>query len=559
MAQASRSYDHERIRLAEDAHEFVHHGVPGLKRNSGYLDEEWHPKLKGSLARKKYREMEDNSPAIGASLWVIEALSRQATWTHEENPSGHPLAQQGIEFSEQCFADMQTPWKEHLAEALSAVVYGWSAMVPTFKLRKGNAKDPMLHSKHNDGKIGWLDWEPRAQESLERWVFDDRGAYHSTGRLLGMMQRDPNTGVLHPIPLDRMLLFRMRPRKNNPEGRSALRTCWRPYYKGMMTEDIGTIGIERNVAGLPDYQVPANVMAAKTAETAAARSAALTLVKKARLDQYFGIVRPSEVDNQNNPTGYKFQLISSSGRAFADWLPVVQHYDLRIFQNFMTEFLQLGQGASSTSYSAHSDKTSLLGMAIDALLDMVDDVVNEQALPWLFEVNGFPQEAMPTRHHSDIEKREVAATLGAVAQAVSSGAMEGEESVNNFCRSLLDLEPSENRPISSMLQDAAMANNSLGAIQTQQPGAPVAQPAAQAIDPVTGLPIAAEPGAEPEPDPGDDGPEYWTLEEAAEIMRVSPQRLRSAVKRGQLPGASIGNTIRLKRANVEALFASGQL
>jgi excisionase family DNA binding protein len=558
MAQPKRSHDHESIRLAEEAHELTHHGVPGLKRNSGYLDEEWHPKLRGTLARKKYREMEDNSPVIGASLWIIEALSRQATWTHEENPSGHPLAQAGVEFSEECFGDMETPWKMHLAEALSVVTYGWCAMVPSFKIRRGSATDPMLHSKHNDGKIGWRDWEPRGQETIERWVFDDRGAWLSTGRLLGMIQRDPNTGRMHPIPLDRMLLFRNRPRKNNPEGRSALRTCWRPYYKGMMLEDIMTIGIERNVAGLPDYQVPADVMKAATAEAAAARTAALTLVKKARLDQYFGIVRPSETDTKGQATGYKFQLLSSSGRSFANALPVVQHFDLRIFQNFLTEFMQLGQGSSSTSYSAHSDKTNLLGMAIDALLDMVDDVTNEQALPWLFELNGFPQEARPTRKHTDIEKRDVASLLGAVSQAVSSGAMEGEADVNNFCRSLIDLDPSEARPLGSMLQDAALGANALGAIQTQPAAAPVA--AQPAVDPVTGLPIeAAAPTTEPEPDPGDDGPDYWTLEEAAEALRVSPQRLRNAVKRGQLPGASVGNTIRLKRANVEALFESGQL
>jgi len=532
MPPTKRSHNQEQIREAAEAHDFVHHGVPGLKRNSGYIDEEWHPKLKGSLARKKYREMEDNSPVIGASLWIIEALSRQAGWTHEQNDSGHPLAQAGVEFSEQCFGDMETPWKEHLAEALSSLVYGWCAMVPTFKIRRGEAKDPMLHSKHNDGKIGWRDWEPRAQESLDRWVFDE-------------------------------LLFRNRPRKNNPEGRSQLRTCYRPYYKGMMTEDITTVGIERNVAGLPDYQVPAEVMNPTTAAQRAARDSALTLVKKTRMDQYFGIVRPSETNKDGSASGYKFGLIGSSGKSFAATLPIIQHYDLRIFQNFMTEFMQLGQGSSSTSYSAHSDKTSLLAMAVDALLDMIDDVVNEQALPWLFEVNGFPQDARPTRKHTDIEKREVAAILGGVSQAVSSGAMEGDEDVNNFCRGLIDLEPTEGRPIGSMLQDAAMGANALGSITTQTPGTvPNAPPTptGQVLD-AMGNPIAAAPAApvEPEPDPGGDGPDFVTLEEAAEKLAVSPQRLRNAVKRGQIPGAAIGNTMRLKWANVEALFESGLL
>jgi len=549
-------HDREQIEESRGQTIFVHQGATGLKHNSGYLDEEWHPKLRGKAWIKKAREMSDNSPVIGAALWIIEAVTRQATWVHEKNESGHPLTSFGVEFSEQCFADTETPWKLTVSEILSALAFGWVALEPEFKLRRGDASDPLLHSKYDDGRIGWRDFAPRSQESLERWVFDD------TGRTIGMVQRDPINGCLHSIAMDRLLLFRLRSRKNNPEGRPLLRTCYRPYYKGMFMEDIESVGVERNIAGLPDYQVPKEVIEAKTPAASTALDQAKTLVKKARLDQYFGIVRPTETDREGKSTGYKFGLLSASGKSFADTGAIIQRYDTRMAQNLMTEFSMLGTQTMG-SHAAHSDKTSMLGMAVNAILDMIDEIVNEQALPWLFELNNIPRDALPQRKHTDVEKREVAPVLAAVSQAVSSGAMDGDNSVNNFCRALIDLEPVEDS-IGQAIQDAAVPDLS----------APSLQPAAQTIAPgmqTAGAPIM--PGADdlqgivpnpeeppdPQPDVGNDGPDYWTLEEAADNLRVSTSRLRAAIRRGQLPGLQIGNTFRLRRSEVEALFTAGQL
>jgi excisionase family DNA binding protein len=539
--------DLDRLKQTEESPALVSHGVTGLKRNSGYLNEEWHPKLKGATGRRKYREMADNSPILGASMWIIESLSRQVTWETVENPSGHPFAGAGMEFAETLFNDMETPWKESVSEILSFIPFGWSALEPEYKLRRGDAEDPLLHSKHDDGLFGWREWSPLGQEALDRWVFD------STGRLAGMIQRDPNTGATPAIPLDRMLLFRIRPRKNNPEGTSLFRTAYRPYYFATRHEDIQAIGVERNIAGMPDYQLPASVMGGKTAEAVASRDAAEKLVKSVRMDQYYGLCRPAEEEG-GKKTGYKFSLLSSSGKSFADSVQIIQSFDVKMAMNFMTEFLFLGQGSSSTSYSAHSDKTNLLGMSVSALLDIADDITNEQALPRIWELNNLPKEAMPTRRHGDIEKKSVLETFQAVTQAVAAGAMQGDESVESMLRGLIDLEPVEGRPVSAMLQEASMAANSLGSVQTQ----PMADPMAGVgtFNDTTPTPTEPDPNAE---DPGDDGPEWWTVEEAAENLRASPAVIRNAIKRGQLRGIPLGRTYRVNRAKLEELLSQGAL
>ena len=73
-------------------------GDTGLQRFGGLIDEEWHQDLRGDKAIKIYREMADNDPVIGASLFVYEMLIRQATWRIEPADDS-PLAQEIADIS----------------------------------------------------------------------------------------------------------------------------------------------------------------------------------------------------------------------------------------------------------------------------------------------------------------------------------------------------------------------------------------------------------------------------------------------------------------------------
>ena len=53
-------------------------GATGLKQYSGYINEEFLPELKGRQGTRVYREMSDNDPIIGAILFAIEMLIRNA-------------------------------------------------------------------------------------------------------------------------------------------------------------------------------------------------------------------------------------------------------------------------------------------------------------------------------------------------------------------------------------------------------------------------------------------------------------------------------------------------
>ena len=230
----------------------VEFGSTGLRRSNGYIYEEWHPKLRGRRAVQVFREMRDNDATVGAMLYAIESLILQAPWKIEavEDPTPEQIAARDF-VREALFSDMETTWQESLGEILSMIVYGWSYFEVVYKRRSGTG------SRFDDGRVGWKKFAPRGQDTLERWEIDRHGT------TLGMYQIDYYTGTSAYIPMAKALAFTFRSQLNSPEGRSGLRSAYRPWYFRKKLEEIEAIGIERDLNGLPVMQVPIRVMAAK--------------------------------------------------------------------------------------------------------------------------------------------------------------------------------------------------------------------------------------------------------------------------------------------------------
>lgn len=136
---------------------------------------------------------------------------------------------------------------------MSFLTFGWSFHEIVYKRRAGNSRDPRLNSKYTDGLIGWQKLPIRSQETLFRWEYDDHD------NLTGMTQLPPPKYVMATIPIDKALHFRTKSRKNNPEGRSILRSAYRAWYFKRRIQEIEGVGIERDLAGLPTLTAPPGV------------------------------------------------------------------------------------------------------------------------------------------------------------------------------------------------------------------------------------------------------------------------------------------------------------
>lgn len=367
------------------------YGRSGLRHWGGFVFEEWLRELQqGRRAAEVFREMSDSDPIVGAILYAIEMLLRRVDWWAE------PKGSQQAEYLESVLHDMKHSWADTLSEIISFLTYGWSYHEMVFKLRKGPNRDPRLNSKFSDGKVGLADLPLRAQDSLWKWVFDD------FGQTQGLVQNPPPDYQLRFVPRSKALLFRTRVFKDNPEGRSILRNAYRPWYFKRNLENIEGIGIERDLAGLPVLQPPEGVDIWNSADPvmAAMLAQAKQVVSSIRRDEQEGVVLPS---------GWELSLLSTGGRRQFDTNAIITRYEQRIATSVLADLVLIGQ-ASTGSYALAVTKKDMFSYTLEAYLDIVCSIINQELVPTLWRLNNFTTE-QPKLCHGSVESVDID-TLG---------------------------------------------------------------------------------------------------------------------------------------------------
>lgn len=370
-------------------------GRIGQKRYGGTFYEEFLRELRGKKGIETYREMAENDDTIGAILFAVEMLIRQASWNVE--PGGDtPKDKEAAEFVEQCMHDMQDTWTDTISEILSFLTYGWSFHEIVYKRRMGKTRDQKTRSKYNDGLIGWRKLPIRAQETLYQWEYDDED------NLIAMTQLPPPNYGLITIPMDKAMLFRTKSRKGNPEGRSILRNAYRSWYFKRRIQEYEGIGIERDLAGLPVFTAPEDIAIwdEDDPDMVKLRTGMEAMVQKIRVDELAGIVKPH---------GFEFELLNSGGSKQFDTNAIIQRYDTGMAMTVLADFIFLGHQQVG-SFALSSDKTELFSMAIGAYLDIICETFNSQGIPQLIDVNGSHFDGItdyPKLAHGDIENADI--------------------------------------------------------------------------------------------------------------------------------------------------------
>ena len=397
-------------------------GRLGQKRYGGFFFEEFLKELQGRKGIAVYKEMSENDDIAGAILYAIEMLIRQAIW--DVQPGGTtPADEEARDFVLSCMDDMSDTWSDTISEILSFLTYGWSAHEIVYKRRCGKRKDPRLRSKYTDGLIGWQKLPIRAQETLYEWLYDDND------NIVGLVQNPPPDFGLINIPIEKLLLFKTKSRKGNPEGRSILRNAYRDWYFKRRIQEIEGIGIERDLAGLPTMTAPEglNIWDEEDPEMVAMRVAAERVVQNIRRDSLEGLVVPN---------GWKVELLSTGGRRQFDTSAIIERYDSRIAMTVLADFILMGH-QSVGSFALSSDKTKMFSMAIGSYLDIICEVFNNVAIPALIDINGDHFAGItdyPQLTHGDVEDANLEKLGNFINQMVGCGVLIPDEGLEDFIR-----------------------------------------------------------------------------------------------------------------------------
>lgn len=339
-------------------------GYTGLNEWGGWIQEDFLTELRGNAGYKAYNEMRLNSPVIAAMLLSIEQSIRGIDWFFVSDLGDDDPR---LELLEASRAGMSHSWNDHIIEAMTMLPFGFSLFEIVYK-RVG-------------GQLLWRKFAIRGQDTVHRWLFEDDGGVG------GVVQMGAPSYRLIEIPIEKLLLYRTRVEKNNPEGRSILRTAYPSYYFWKHISQTEGIGIERDLAGLPVVKLPEDASTDEDDPDSDASKAA-EIVRNIRNDEQAGVVLPY---------GWDLSLLSTGGTRQFDTDTIIKRYESRMLMSALAQFLVLGQDKVG-SLALSSDQTDFYTMSVNATADIVAETFSKYAIPRLLALNGLDPEGIVLDH-----------------------------------------------------------------------------------------------------------------------------------------------------------------
>lgn len=394
---------------------FVQLGRSGLKQYGGFIFEDFLPQLRGKQAAEVYKEILENSALVGGILRLLDLSIRQVERFCEPFSEDAEDVERA-ERVEQGLDDMSDSWEDTLSEIATMLPYGYAPMELIYKKCGGWGDDPQTRSRYDDGLIMWRKIALRAQDTTFRWEFD------ADGGVRAMIQLPPPDYIMRTIPIEKLLLFRPRVEKGNPEGASVLRQAYFSWTIVKRLMEYEAIAGERHAVGIPVVEVPAQLLSANATP---AETSALNYYKKLvvnlRMDEQAGVVLPQVFDPETKQPVVKLSLLGEKAGSAAtyDYDKIITRYETRIAMAMISDVAMLGHEKAG-SWALARDKRGMLQSAIGAWLDSIYGVLNRHALPRLFALNGWPMDRLCKFGHGAVEGQaldELANVVQKLAQA----------------------------------------------------------------------------------------------------------------------------------------------
>jgi hypothetical protein len=410
-----------------------------------------------------------NDPIVQAAVFGVEILIRRAEW--RVNPAGDSQeAQDAAQFVTECLGDLEGLWPgDALSPILTYLTWGWAVLEQIYKVREG--RQGRTPSKYDDGRIGWHKWELRPQITRYGWEFDDKGDPTA------LVQVDPQTYDKIAIPLSRCLHFKYGSRDNSPEGNTPLRAAYDPWYRKMRIQEVEGIGIERDLAGLPIMRIPSEDIEERNTVFTTAQS----IVTGIRNDSQAGLVLASDRD-ENGHYEQDFELASTGGQRAIVTDPIVRRYANELVTVFLANVMRAGQDTHG-SFALAEAQGSLFEQSITSHLDRIGNVINDQALPQLFDLNGLPQDVMPNITHGGLESTELESLAKYLESLTTTGLLLDTPELRRFVHQVAglpvsDVKAAEEDPVHPEVNPTPTGTEATQE-PTDNPPAPPTQPSTQ--------------------------------------------------------------------------------
>ncbi len=384
--------------------------------------EDYLPELRGKRGIAVYEEMRKGNPIAGGFIRAIEMAFRSVTWIdipYEMDDEGMDRAA----FLTSVRKDMKDPWAVFMANATTVLPFGHAPFEITFKHRSGKkGKQP---SEFNDGKVGLENLDLIAQDTIERWETEE-----NSPNVIAITQRAPPTYQEITIPIDKVVNFRLRTEKDNPEGESIFRQAYRSWYFMNNLEAIEGISLERTGAGIPLITLPKGATTIKDKGTLSDEQAAIDIVRQVRVDEQGGIVLFA---------GWTFELATAGTRVDPELFDLaIKRHRSNMLISVLAAFLEFGT-ARVGSFALAQQSRSFFEVALEGYVSIIEEMFNKKVIPLLFELNGITDGKYPKLTHTAVGDPELEALGKYVKTLTDTGYLKPDPVLRDYLRDVARL------------------------------------------------------------------------------------------------------------------------
>ncbi|MFH1560947.1 MAG: hypothetical protein ABID84_06060, partial [Chloroflexota bacterium] len=384
-------------------------GKTGLSVWAGQIQEEYLALLKDwHKASKVYREMQDDT-VIATLLDAIKFPLLAAEF--DVVPRGESEADKAAAaFLWDNMNGMQgQTWRAYVRDCLECLDFGF-------------ALGEVIMEKREDGRLWLKNIDPRGQETLWLWEYED-------DTLVSFIQQTERGWRSPSIPIGKCVHVTWGGRKGNPQGKSLLRSLFRPWKFLKNLENFEGIGIERDVGGMPVVRFPDPDKWHGPTDTTSLRTIFEDALKGLRQDEEAWLLEPP---------GSRIEPYGSGQKAYNIREAIVAKQK-EILMRVFAQFLMLGmeQVGSQALVRGSQDFFSLALLAIQQELL---ETWQHQVVPILFRFNTFPgMTAEPEITWAAPGKVDAGAFIEAYAAATNAQLLTPLRQDEEKARGLLDL------------------------------------------------------------------------------------------------------------------------
>lgn len=424
-------------------------GYLGLKTSSGQIQAEANRAFQFPHFHKTIAEMRAN-PTVGAAMNVYRYMIARPRWSVKPSLTANEKQIERAKKVESMMHDMEDSWDTFIHSVVPYLEYGYSIhnIVPYRRLKRNG-------SLYNDGLVGIKKLAVRNQETIVKWIFDadnrelikvEQSTSHLENAWKSQLSLNENGNI--DLPRESFLLFTASASAGNPQGNSIYRNIYLSFKQLTMLQDNQLLSVAKNAAGILKIEVPAPYLAGENApDKGAAAESFKDIIDRHNKGTNRGLLVPQQIDQESKLPMFDYSLMEEKGGARNNIESIIKGLQSDIAIALSVDVLRLGSDGTG-SFSLASAKSSILALAIDARLKEIRSVLNKHLMRFIFEMNGWDIEDMPTFEYSDIEEIDWETAGKFIQQVVSVGALEMDRTAMNRIRTIFGIPPlPEDEPV----------------------------------------------------------------------------------------------------------------